>query len=412
MSVKNRVFMSRIPIFDKEMKTVAYDLKLNVSADKMFSIAQSSANEVDDKDIIKSTSNAFTLFGIDKISSGKKIIIEMSKNLISKNFAFTLPAKATIIQIPGNIDIDEELIEQVKKFKEKGYETSLSNLTIKDGITELLPHIDIVRIDFMSTSNDNISMFAENLIAYKIKLLAEKLDEKTRMQYAAKLGFTMFQGHFFSKTEIISTNDIPPFKLNSVRVFRETTKPEVDFHALCHIIGQDVAMTYKLLKYVNSAYFGVRNNITSLKNAVTMLGEKELRKWLYMMLTSSLGSDRPDELVILSMTRAKFCELVSPFFWMSAKASENFIMGMFSLFDTMFGRPIEELIDDIPLPEDIKKTLLGVETKHSSILSLAKYYEDGNFEMCSTLINKFMLDEKDIQQAYVESVEWTHEIYH
>ena len=173
-----------------------------------------------------------------------------------------------------------------------------------------------------------------------------------------EIGFIYFQGYFFSKPVIVSSKEIPGYKFNYLNILHEINKKKVDFNKIEQVIKQDVSISFKLLKFINSAFFSFTSNIQSIKQALVLLGINEFRKWVSLVVLKDMGEDKPDELMVMSIVRAKFCEILANEISLGDRCSELFFMGMFSVVDTFMGRPMEEVLENFPLEDDIDQSKL------------------------------------------------------
>jgi c-di-GMP-related signal transduction protein len=243
-----------------------------------------------------------------------------------------------------------------------------------------------------------------------VELLAEKIETREDFQEAVKLGFAYFQGFFFSKPEIIAGKDVPGYKLSYLEILKEICRETLDFPHFETIIDRDPPLCLKMLTYLNSVYFGLRHEVTSIGHALSLLGEKEIRKWAALAVMTHLGKDQPHELMRLSILRARFCESLAPKVNLATRESELFLMGLLSLMDTFLGRPLDELLDNIALSREIKKALLGQENAHRLVLDLVVNYEKGAWENISPIVSQLHLDENELPERYAGAVEFAESI--
>ena len=205
---------------------------------------------------------------------------------------------------------------------------------------------------------------------------------------------------------ILSRKNVPAFKLQYLRLLAQINTMEPDFRNLARTIESDVTITYKLLKYINSAAFGLRPKVTSVEHALHMLGEEELRKWASLLTMTNMASDKPTELVVESLIRARFCELAASLVKMENRKSELFMVGLFSQLDAIVDRPLGELLEGINLPGDIKDALLNQNGPFRSVFEIAVALERGGWEALSLLIKKTGLDETKLSEIHAQAVKW------
>jgi EAL and modified HD-GYP domain-containing signal transduction protein len=171
-----------------------------------------------------------------------------------------------------------------------------------------------------------------------------------------------------------------------------------------------MTLCYTLLKYINSAYFGLRDEVTSLLSAIVLLGEKEVRRWASLVLFTLMGVDKPPEVVLRSLIRAQMCELLAADLGLKGHESELFLMGMFSMLDVLIGRPLEEILEEMNLTKEVKGALLGQENDYRDLYDLVVGYESGDWDKCFQSASKLNLDTKSIPESYLKAVDWAEEI--
>ena len=238
------------------------------------------------------------------------------------------------------------------------------------------------------------------------RLVAEGVETAEGFDEALRKGFSFFQGSFFAKPIIVPGRDIPASKLNYVRILEELNKPDLDFRTLEQIVKHDTSLCYTLLKYINSAYFNLREKITSILQALVLLGETQVRKWASLVLFTFLGVDKPPEVVVRSLVRGQMCELLAREMNALGHESELFLMGMFSLLDVLIGRPLRDILKGMNLGHQIQAALLGEESDYGALYRLVVSYESGDWERLSDSIDSTALDPERILEAYVAAVEW------
>ncbi|MBW2324661.1 MAG: HDOD domain-containing protein, partial [Deltaproteobacteria bacterium] len=244
-----------------------------------------------------------------------------------------------------------------------------------------------------------------------IKMLAEKVETRDEFKQALELGYSYFQGYFFSKPVIISGKDIPAFKLNYLRLLQEVSRPDFSFDRVEDIIKSEVSLSNKLLKYLNSAFFGFRTEIRSIRQALTLLGEVEARKWISLTALAGMSEDKPGELIRMAIIRAKFCELLACEVGFNNRKSDLFLLGVFSMVDAIMDRSAGEIVEEISLAEDVKDALLGEENRLRKIFNLVVAYEKGEWETVADLSAGFKIDEDVSPGLYLNSIAWAEQIF-
>ncbi len=392
--------MARQPIFDKNKKIYAYEL--------LFRGGMTNAFPKIDGDVATSKllTNTFFSIGIDSLLAGKKGFINFTKPLLINKTPLMFPKENIVIEILEDVEPDKDVVQSCVTFFKQGYILAMDDFIFKPGLAPLLSIAHIIKFDFRLSSIQEIKSMLRKLSNYKLKYLAEKIETYDEFNKALELGFTYFQGYFFSKPEILKGRDIAPSKINFLQILSEVNQKNVNFAKLESIINRDISISYKLLKYINSAFFRRLTPINSIKEAIVLLGEKGIKQFISLIATAQLASDKPDELIRSSIIRAKSCELFGGLSSDSLDKSELFIVGLFSHLDAMLDNTMDNIIKDLPLSESVKLALGSNEGRLSDYLCLSIAYEQGDWKTCQQLITKLKLNEMDIPKCFIESVNW------
>jgi EAL and modified HD-GYP domain-containing signal transduction protein len=238
------------------------------------------------------------------------------------------------------------------------------------------------------------------------QFVADFIENDEAFQRAQEMGYDFFQGPFLTRPMNLGLKSIPGVKLHYLRLIQEVSRPNFDFSRIEKIIKQDLSLSYKLLCHINSAFFMNSREVHSIRQALALMGEDALKKWVSLVSLAEMGKDKPEELLIQAVTRAKFCESVAPVVGLYDRREELFMMGMFSMLDGILDRSLPELLKEIPLAEDIKAALTGTENKLNDIYKYILAYESGNWHRTWTYAAKLATDEAFLPQFYIDSVNW------
>jgi EAL and modified HD-GYP domain-containing signal transduction protein len=272
-------------------------------------------------------------------------------------------------------------------------------------MNDFLPLADIIKVDFMGVSLDEIRKKVGKL-PKKTRLLAEKIETWDEFRMAVDMGFSLFQGYFFCKPEVVKGREVPAASVTLLEIMKEVNNKNLDFDKVTSKIVKDVSISYKLLRYINSAFFQRVQPIASIKNALVYLGQDELRRFISVILMSNLASSTTPELAIASCVRARFCELVG--FHVDSKEAhpDLFTLGLFSLIDAILDQPMEKIMKDLPLSDVITDALIN----HSGILSpyidLAVAFGKGDWEGAERYAEMIHIDTVKLPSIYNEAVQW------
>lgn len=237
-------------------------------------------------------------------------------------------------------------------------------------------------------------------------LLAEKVETHADFQQAFDLGYTYFQGYFFCKPDLVEFVDIPAFKQNYLRFIQEVNAPVLNFDRLETVVKTDMSLSTKLLRYLNSSAMGITNKITSIKQALAMLGEKPLRKWATLVALVAMGNDKPTELMVTALVRARFCELMGAHVGMRDRELDLFLMGLFSAIDALMDQPMSQLLSKIPLPPDVAAALLGANSALGRVYGLTLAMERGRMPRVDQVAAQLKVDPDTVASCYREAMVW------
>ena len=244
-----------------------------------------------------------------------------------------------------------------------------------------------------------------------ITMLAEKVETREDFQQGVKLGYQLFQGYFFSKPVIVSRRDIPGIKMNGLRLIKEVNRPEVRVDDIANVIRGDVSLSYKLLRYINSAAFMLVKEVTSINHAIMLLGMNEVRRWASLLALAAIGSDEPREVLVSSLIRARLAELAAPLIGLGSRGSEAFLLGLFSLLDVIFGRPLAEVLGVIDLSADLRDALLGEDNRLGKLLRLVIAQERGDWQSLDRMTEELNLPADSLPELYRQAVLWQADIW-
>ena len=395
------IFVARQPIFDRYRQVYGYELLFRSGATSAF-ISQSP-----DQASLKVLDNTFFVFGLDVLTGGKRAFVNFTRETLVKEYALGLPPESLVVQVPETVVPDDEVLAACRNLKRLGYAVALNLAALGDEPGPLEPLAEIVKVDFERASRAARRQIAHAFLARGIKVLADKVETEQDLAEAEKLGCAYSQGQFVSKPVMMASRTIPGFKLNYLLLLKEINAPQPEFDAIEQIVKREVSLSFKLLRYINSSAFGVRSRITSLQQALMMLGLKGIRQWASIAVLADLGQDQPSELVTMSVLRARMCESVAREAGLQDRTHDLFLTGLFSLIDTLLGVPLADLLELLPFPWDCGAALLGEENPVGVILEAVIAYERGDWLGMSERARQLGLDEQRLPALYLDAVRAT-----
>ncbi len=393
-------YIARQPIFTVQKRLFAYELLYRGTGEALL---DNISGEQATTSLLSST---FLTEGIDIISNSKLCFVNFTEELLIKNTPASFPKSTLVVEVLEDVKPTKEVIAACRQLSKDGYRIALDDFIYDKSLEPLIRLADIIKIDFRLTPVDTIRKTLQKLSKHKVKLLAEKVETYAEFEKAAKLGFSYFQGFFFSKPEQILIKELAAAKISLYNLLAEITQTTTSIERLYDIISKDVAISYKLLRFINSAYFYRLQEVKTVKHAIAYLGKEELRRFVILIVVSELAVEKPDELIRLSLVRAKFCELLGCQSQLRNSSSELFLMGLFSLIDSMLNTTMTTIMDKLPIAEEIKDALCKGTGDFEPFLKAIVAYEKAELDACTDAVNQLNVDIKLLPDIYLESLRY------
>jgi c-di-GMP-related signal transduction protein len=391
-------FTARQPIFDRKLRIYGYELLFRSSIDSFFCSGSS------DEKTASVIADSFLNIGFEALTRKKKAFINCTRETLVKEYITLLPREGTVVEILETVMPDDEVLTACRKLKQSGYVLALDDFVFTKEIGPFADIADIIKVDFRATAAAERERLAHTYLSQRRLLLAEKLETMGEYKQARSLGYSLFQGYFFARPEVISGRDIPLFKLNYLNILKQIHQADLNVKTLEETVKHDTGLCYKLLKYLNSAFFGFRGEIRSIRHTFSLLGLDQLKKWLSLVVMASMATDKPEELMINSIIRAHFCEALAPMVAFESRATDLYLMGLFSMLDAILDRPMPELMATIAVSDDVKDALMNGHNRFRDVFELVVSYERGDWEQFARMASTLDADEAGIPPIYFESL--------
>ncbi len=396
-------FIARQPIMDEQQKVRAYELLFRSGLDNFFSATDGNAASA------QVIADSFLLFGVETLTDGSQAYINFTRELLVNQCAFALPAKHVVIEILESIEPDDDVMAACRKLKGMGYKLAIDDFAFNPLYEPFLDMVDVIKIEYPKSTPAQLTALAKRFSNSGTTLLAEKIETHEDYEQARQAGCKLFQGYFFSKPVIISRRDIPSVKHHYMQLIKEINAPDMDFDNLANVVQNDVSLSVKLLKYINSAVFGLRHEISSIKHALTFLGQNEVRKWATLVALGEIANDKPEALMRLALTRARFAEAVAENVGLRQRKADFFLLGLLSVLDAMLGRPLVEVIEELPLTEDLREGLSGGRNQPGVVLQLAVAHEEADWNAVTRTAQDVGIDEASLADLYPKALQFADE---
>ncbi len=400
-----QAFIARQPIFDQHQRVYAYEL--------LFRSGPENACTCPDLDqaAAKVVMDSLLVFGLENLVGRARAFVNTTRPLLVDEYIAVLPSDVVVVELLETVEPDAEVVAACQKLKRAGYLIALDDFCDGAAMRSLTDLADLIKVDMLATDVEERRALAERFGPRGIRLVAEKVENQDAFREAREQGYAYFQGYFFARPAILTRRTVPEFKLNYLRVLREVMRPEVDFRRLEASIRQDVTLSYKLLRYVNSAFFGLRNPVTSILGALQLIGEREVKKWASLIVLASMCSDKPAELVVEAAIRARLCESLSSLGGAGGQGEDLFLMGMFSVIDAILDQPLDIALEEIALRDEIKGALLGQPGAPRELFDCALAYHRGDWGDFMTLAGRLGIPEMALPQHYQDALAWAQRVF-
>ncbi|MDT0594725.1 EAL and HDOD domain-containing protein [Glaciecola petra] len=394
-------FAARQPILNADKSLVGYELLFRTSSDNVFP----------DMDQEKATSKMieglqFDL-GLDKLSSGKQAFINFTEQSILRSYPSMLPADKVVIEVLEDVRPTRAIFEELKHLHEQGYTIALDDFIHGEKWEPFYKICTIIKIDCQEISADELQNITELKARHPhLRLLAEKVENYEEFKQYKKLGFELFQGYFFSKPEVIKSVRLSTNQSTLASLLNEIQQPDISFNKITSLIEKDVGLSFKLLRYTQSPVYQRSKKIENIKQAVILLGKSELERFVTLMFAATVAVGKPEALLKLALHRAKFCELVANNMSTNGDSASAFLVGMLSLIDAMLDSEIHELLNNMPLSNNIHQALIEKKGYLALLVELSRHLEMGNWQQVDIAAKSLDLNPSDLMTCFENAADW------
>jgi c-di-GMP-related signal transduction protein len=342
--------LARQPILTRDEKVVGYELLFRESSEERHF---TSNGEIATSHII----DTLNVLGLNVVCDGRDAFINCTRQMLVNESLFLLPADKVVAEIQPDTQPDETVIQAAQQLRKAGYRIALDNFGSNDSRQALVPYSDFLKVDIRSFTPEQRAALADKRAGTRVSMLAHKVETRQQFLTAIAEGFTLFQGYFFQRPEQMRARHIPTNQASHLQLLKAVSAPDVDLAAVENLIKHDASLCYRLLRYLNSPLLGISSPVQSIRHAMTLLGERELVRWIRMATTVLLGQESCSDLILSSLVRARFCELIGP--KLGPFKLDLFLIGMLSLMDAILDVPMGIVVDGLGFDTATKEDLLG-----------------------------------------------------
>jgi len=394
-------FVARQPILTGDEKTFGYELLFRDGVEDYFRNPDADAAS-------RSTLDTSLLMGLDVLSDGRRAFINCTRDVLLKDYVTLLPPAQAGIEILETVPADELVVAACQRLKKAGYLLALDDFGVNDPRESLVSLAQIIKVDVRSTSPADAASMVKRFGSKDCQMLAEKVETREEFLAAKKAGFSYFQGYFFRRPELMQAREIPANRANYLRLLQAISRPELDPRELEDAIKGEASLCYRLLRYLNSPVFGFSAEVKSIRHALAMLGEREVRRWLRLVVTLSATQNKPSDLVLSALVRARFGELLAA--KIKHGESDLFLVGLLSLMDAILEVRMGVVLEGISLDRESRAVLLGEESILSNFYRLMQAQEAGDWATVAELNGELHLPDTFVADAHWSAMQWAREM--
>ncbi len=399
LAVPGQRFVARQPILDRSQKVYGYELLFRNGIEDHFNA---------DPDLAaRSMLDSSLLFGLNTLCHNSRAFLNCTREILLRDLITLLPPSQSVAEILEIVEPEDRVIAACKRLKAAGYLIALDDFSPNDPRLPLCDFADFIKIDIRATSLEERASMVRRFGSAKCRMLAEKLETPHEFYEARNMGFTYFQGYFFCKPELVVGREVPANRVRLLRLLEMASRPEIEMKELEKLLKQEASICYRLLRYLNSPVFGFSLEIKSVRHAMAILGERELRRWIRLIVTVNAAEQGCSELVLMGMTRARFCELLST---RLRSSNDLFLMGLLSIMDAILEIDMSTLLAQVPVDHEIKSALLGQNSSLGPLYQLMLAQESGEWDKSMELTKQLNLADEEVGETWWQALTWAQQV--
>ena len=389
-------YVARQPILDLHSKVYGYELLFRSGTETAFRGNGNLATRT----MLDNT----VMFGLDKFTAGLPAFVNCTMESLTRRLVDVLPPSLTVLEILESLEPTPELIGACLGLKAEGYRIALDDFVWKPKFVPLVELADYIKVDFIQTDAKARRDLFRRLRGTKAVLLAEKVETAEEHKQACAEGFTLFQGYYFCRPQLMRNRKVPANRLSHIQILELLQHDPLELSLLSQLVKQDASLTYRFLRLVNSPLFAMRQEVSSIKSALTLVGDDAVRRVATLAITSELSANQPPEILRMAFARGRFCELGARH--CALGPAEQYLLGMFSLFPTILCIPMADFAPQLSLRAEIREALLGAVSPESSLLRWQESFERGDWLKCDAIEDAHGLNQKEMIRCQAEARAW------
>ena len=396
-----KVYTARQPILNAKRRVVAYELLFRDSKTEAFP-----AHVAPDIATAKLLVNSYLSHGLEAITEGRPAFVNFPREMLSEHLVHMVPYKNIVIELFDDIEPNDENFQLMRQLFHKRFILAMHDFDYSDEWERFMPFIKLAKINLKKTSLRSIATLLPKFRHYEVRLMASNIESYEQFNQCARLGFHFFQGDFLYTPQVVEAKDIETSQHFLLSIYGEVMKEDFSYSVLESYFEKDMGLTYKLMRFVNSSLFEIKNEITSLKQAMIFLGENQLRKFICLIVTSQLNPNKPAALVEATVVRARLSELIAKMMGLKGEADSAFLTGLFSTIDAILDKPMEKVLESLPLGQNIRDALLEGKGELAECLQIALAYMEGNWMTLFAFAKQYNVEPNALISACDDAYDW------
>jgi len=397
----SKVYVARQPILFSNEQVFGYELLFRDGVEDYF-------RHTDADTASRSTLDTSILMGLDVLCDGRRAFINCTRETLLRDYVTLLPPAQVVVEILESVPVDDLVKEACVRLRKAAYTIALDDFVADDPRAALVQFTDIIKVDLKRTSPAEQAALVARHGSPACRMLAEKVETRDEFAACKKAGYSYFQGYFFRRPELLHAREIPKNQVNYLRLLQATSRDEMEVKEIEDIIKGEASLCYRLLRYLNSAAFSFASEIHSVRHGLAILGEREVRRWVRLVAALGAGENKSSDLVLSALVRARYCELLAP--KIPHGESDLFIVGLFSMMDSILEMPMGLVIEGISLDHETRAVLLGQKSELDPIYQLMLAQEKADWTTLSALCSQLKLTESRVTECHWQAMQWAREM--
>jgi EAL and modified HD-GYP domain-containing signal transduction protein len=405
-----QVFVARQPILDRTRRVIGYELLYRHSGNAEDAGDARTNQTTADHATAHLICDGLLAIGLDTLTDGRRAFINVSRRLLLDGIPAVLPPARVVFELGADVEADSEVIEACQALRAAGYSLAIDDFAMTDWIADLIPMASYLKVDFLAQASGERARVTAADLPGGPALIGKRIETLAQFDEALNDGYSYFQGFFFGRPVVREGRGVPAQPLAQMRLMRALHDPNLSVHQLENLVKHDPSLCYRILRTVNSAGFALQTTVSSIREALVLLGRDAIRRWASLWMLAGLSEHAHSELLAMAAIRARCCESLGASLNDDEAAADGFLVGMCSLLDAILERPMEALLEELPLPPLVRAALVGEDNSRRRILECTTAYASGQFALAMQHAQRAGIDPVVLPKAYADALRWAREL--